>query len=223
MRTAWFTALTLLTVMLTVAAPAIAQTPWTVEGLVTVSHFQQQVKAEVGDPRGERLVYEYEFGVMASGLYRLLPYLSAGAFARADAGRREAARFDGFAPDGTTQVAGRVGGPYTEFWAGPMLRGHWRRVSLDVGYALIGVRSDDGRPDLPNESGATSGAFSTHPTIAWLVSAGGSIPLIERLDLALRLEYRGRYYHRRGGEPLASNIDHGTQSIAPMVGVSWRP
>jgi hypothetical protein len=47
------------------------------------------------------------------------------------------------------------------------------------------------------------------------VAAGGGIPVAERLDLAIHLEYRGRYYHLRGGEPLADNIDQARRASCP--------
>ncbi|HXG38535.1 MAG TPA: hypothetical protein VNL36_07180, partial [Bacteroidota bacterium] len=53
-----------------------AQELWRVEGGVTFRHFQQQVKAEVGQPRGDRLVNEFELGALLSGTYRVHEYLS---------------------------------------------------------------------------------------------------------------------------------------------------
>ncbi len=43
---------------------------------------------------------------------------------------------------------------------------------------------------------------------------------MDPLQLALRLEYRVRYYDRRD-EALTDELVHGTQEYAPFVGISW--
>lgn len=193
-----------------------------IDGGLILSHFQQQVKQDVGDPRGERLVYEYEFGLLLAGRYRFNDYFSAGLFLRNDVGKREAARYDGFDDDGKTKVTNQLGGNYTEFWFGPLVMVNWKQIFFEIGYGLIGIRSDDGRDDIPSNSGDTGSSFTTNPLISWLISVGGFVPLSDDLDLLLELEYRNRYYNERGGEPLTSDIDHGTQSISPIIGVSWK-
>jgi hypothetical protein len=193
-----------------------------IDGGLILSHFQQQVKQDVGDPRGERLVYEYEFGLLLEGRYRFNDYFSAGLFLRTDVGKREAARYDGFDDDGKTKVANQVGGNYTEFWFGPIVMINYKQIFLGIGYGLVGIRSDDGRDDIPSNSGDTESSFTTNPLISWLISVGGLVPLTDNLDLLLELEYRNRYYNERGGEPLTNDIDHGTQSISPIIGVSWK-
>ena len=198
------------------------QMPWRIEGGVTFRHFQQQVKAEVGQPRGDRLVNEFELGALVSGLYELHEYVAVGAFLRVDRGERLAARFDGFDADGTTKTRDAVGGAYSELWFGPFIQVRWKQLSLDLGYAPIGVRDDMARIDVPSASGETDGTFSLHPTIAWIISLGANIPVSESFDVILKAEYRPRYYSKRGGEPLLGNIEHGTQSIAPLLGIGWR-
>ena len=98
----------------------------------------------------------------------------------------------------------------------------WKQFSLDVGYAPIGIRSDDARTDLPSTSGNTSDSFETHPTIAWLIALGGTIPIGSTLDIFIKVEYRVRYYNKRSGENLEGDINLGTQSIAPIIGVAWQ-
>jgi hypothetical protein len=39
----------------------------------------------------------------------------------------------------------------------------------------------------------------------------------------IKIEYRLRYYNERNGEPLINNVEHGTQSISPIVGVTFSP
>ena len=200
---------------------AQSDSPFFIDGGLIISHFQQQVKQEVGDPRGERLVYEYELGLMVTGRYSFNEYISAGLFLRTDFGKREAALFDGFDDEGKTVVKNNLGGDYTEVWFGPKISFYWKQIFAEFGYGMVGIRSDDGRNDLPSTTGNTSGSFTTTPSIAWLITFGGLIPLFEDLNILLSLEYRLRYYDERGGNPLTDNIEHGTQSISPIIGVSW--
>jgi hypothetical protein len=54
-----------------------------------------------------------------------------------------------------------------------------------------------------------------------LISLGANVPITESLEIILKAEYRPRYYSKRGGEPIVGNIEHGTQSIAPLIGLAW--
>jgi hypothetical protein len=193
----------------------------TIEGGFVFTHFQQQIKANIGDPRGQRLVEENMFGLILSGTYAIHRMFALGAYAHFDRGKRALARFDGFDDEGKTQVRDYIGGYYTEFWFGPLAQFRWRTLTVEAGYALVGSRKDDGRSDIPTENGSTEGAFSTHPTIAWMFSLGAGVPLHANLDLTVKIQYRARYYHRRGGERLIDDIDHGTQSIVPLIGLAW--
>ena len=205
------------------AAPLSAQgADWRVEAGVTFSHFQQQVKQEVGDKRGDRLVDETQLGLYLSGTYRLHDNIAVGLFLEADRGNRHNARFAGFDEEGTTQIDNLVGGHYTEFWFGPLVQFRWRQLFLDAGYGLVGIRSDDARTDLSSTTGDTESALTTHPLIAGLIAIGANIPIVGRLDAVLKAEYRFRYYTGRDGNPLAGDIEHGTQSIAPVLGVAYR-
>ena len=197
-------------------------TSWRIEGGITISHFQQQVKSSIGGPKGDELINNFEFGLIATAAYEFNEYFSAGIFTRFDTGERNMASFDGFDAEGRTKVKDKIGGSYTEFWIGPMISGMWKQFSLDVGYAPIGIRSDDARTDLPSTSGNTSDSFETHPTIAWLIALGGTIPIGSTLDIFIKVEYRVRYYNKRSGENLEGDINLGTQSIAPIIGVAWQ-
>ena len=216
------TALLYFLILVPAAVCAQELSAWRLEGGVTFRHFQQQVKAEVGQPRGDRLVNEFEIGLLASGMYQLHEYLAVGAFLRVDRGERLAARFDGFDADGTTKTRDAIGGLYSELWLGPFVQLRWKQLSLDLGYAPIGLRDDRARSDIPSVSGDTEGTFSLHPTIAWMISLGANVPISESLDIILKAEYRPRYYSMRGGEAIIGDIEHGTQSIAPLIGVGWR-
>lgn len=189
---------------------------------LTVSRFEQQVKTEVGTEPGQRLVEETQIGLLHLLTYRFWGPLSAGGYLQVDRGERQAARFAGFDADGKTVVAEEVGGAYTELWMGPLIRAEWRAAFVEVGYGALGARHDDARTDLPTTNGDTNGALRTHPTIAWLFTIGGTLPVTEDLGVALRLEYRIRYYVRRGSSPLADDVVHGTQNVTPFAGVAWR-
>jgi hypothetical protein len=195
---------------------------WRVEGGVTISHFQQQVKRAVGDVRGQRLVNEFHLGLALSGGYRIHEYIHAGMFVRADRGERYLARFNGFDAQGRTQTKDGIGGTYSELWIGLLLQLQWKQLSLDLGYAPYGSRLDNARGDIPNDDGITDGAFSLHPTIAWLISLGGNFSLVDNLDAVIKIEYRPRYYSKRGGVTLLNDIEHGTQSIVPVFGIAYR-
>ncbi|MFO7448347.1 MAG: hypothetical protein R6W90_18450 [Ignavibacteriaceae bacterium] len=193
---------------------------WRTEAGILVTHFQQQVKPKVGEPRGERLVNEFQLGLLLSGTYSFTDYFAAGLFLRIDRGERAAAVFDRF-EDGKAVTESEVGGVYNEFWFGPLLQFRWKLLSAEIGYALVGIRDDDGRRDIPSATGNNSDAFTTLPAIAWLFSIGGNFPVMDNFDIIIKIEYRNRYYNERGGEPLVNDIEHGTQSISPVFGVGW--
>jgi hypothetical protein len=205
------------------AATAEAGERWRVDLAGHLRHFQQQVKTEVGAVRGERLVLETEVGLGLAGSYDVTEWLAAGAFVRADLGTRRAGQFSGIDDQGRTVVDPAVGGPYRELWLGPQVRGQWRMLFAELGYGLVTLRRDDARADLARADGTASGAFSTIPSVRWLVAAGASVELQDTLDLSLRLEWRIRYYDTRGGQPLADDLIHGTQGWHPTVGLTWRP
>lgn len=208
----------------TLALTASAQvTPWTIDAGLTFSHFQQQVKAEVGNPRGERLVNELQFGVMALGTFNVWKYLDAGVFVQFDRGNRHAARFDGFDPmSGKTVTTGKIGGNFSEWWAGPMVRLQWKEVFGEFGYGLFGFRNDDARTDIKSSTGDSTGALQFNPSIAWYASLGGAVGITEDVDLVFRMEFRLRYYEKRDGNPFQDGLEHGTQNITPFFGVRWR-
>lgn len=151
----------------------------------------------------------------------MLPWAHLGVFLRWDVGAREAGRFAGFnTATGKTVVEGEVGGGFQELWLGPTVRFAWRMLWAEVGYGAVGLRWDDAREDLRDASGDAQGALKTHPGIAWVFGVGGLVALTDGLDLSLRLEYRIRYYNRRGSA-LADQIVHGTQNYSPLIGVRW--
>ncbi len=207
-----------------IATPLWGQTehPWRTEGGITFSHFQQQVKQEIGGTQGERLVNETSLGVLLSGSYAILDWLEGGLYIRTDIGERSAGRFAGFDSLGSTEVTGQVGGSFSEFWAGPFVRASWKSLSAEIGYGAVGLRSDDARTDLPSASGDTASTFTTSPVVAWMIALGANVPITTNLDLFVKAEYRVRYYVERGGEDILTGIEHGTQSIAPVIGIGYR-
>ncbi|MEX1140220.1 MAG: hypothetical protein WEB33_12770 [Bacteroidota bacterium] len=215
----------LIVYMLIVVFTAASQTQesWDIDAGFTFSHFQQQVKAEIGDERGERLVNELEVGVMALGTYRVWRFVSAGIFLQYDRGNRHAARFSGFeVATGKTVTMDKIGGNYNEFWAGPVLRVHWKELFGEFGYGLLGSRNDDARSDLKSSTGDSTGTLELMPAVAFYASLGGAFTILERLDLVVRMEYRLRYYDKRAGNPFQASIEHGTQNITPFIGLRFR-
>ena len=190
---------------------------------MSLSRFEQQVKSEVGGVAGERLVMESQLGFAAMASYRVWGPLSLGLFVQYDLGERAAGKFEGFDSDGKTVIGNESGGSFQEFWAGPLLRVQWRTLFFEWAYGAFGIRTDNARDDLPDVDGSTSSALRTSPTIAWLMALGGGVPVTDSLQVVLRLEYRIRYYDRRGSGALKDDIVHGTQNFTPFVGVAWIP
>lgn len=199
--------------------------PISLQAGLSFSRFEQQIKPEIGTPRGERLVNETSLGLGLNAGYKLWKYLSAGLYLRYDQGIRESARFSHFDSLQKAVVVQNNGGTFSEFWAGPFLRAEWKQLQLDFGYGLIGLRKDEGRDDIPSNTGSSSGNFSVNPNVAYLFALGGHFPInsSESLSLLVKLEWRIRYYKQRGGDPLFGNAEHGTQNFTPFIGVHWRP
>ncbi|KAA3611218.1 MAG: hypothetical protein D8M58_14700 [Calditrichaeota bacterium] len=195
---------------------------WLIDSGLTFNHYQAQIKAEVGDPRGERLANIFELGINVIGSYKWNKWFATGLFFRADRGQRDLAKFNGFDDSGKTTIKDKVGGTYSELWIGPVIHAYWKQLTLELGYAAFGIRKDNGRRDIPNSSGETKGSFTLNPKVAWMVNVGGFIPLSDNIDASLKIEYRGRYYLKRDGKKLLDNIDHGTQSIVPVIGLRLR-
>ena len=189
----------------------------------TFSRIEQQAKTEVGAPRGERLVEDTELGTHLTVTYEFGQHFAAGLFGQFDIGARRAGRFAGFDDSGETTLVDKSGGRFSELWIGPIIRGKYRFAFAELGYGLATFRRDRGRTDLPTSSGDTGSAFRTLPTVSWSMSIGAQFPVTETLDVSARLNWRIRYYDRRGSGPLADDIVHGTQSFQPFLGMVWHP
>lgn len=187
----------------------------------TFTHFEQQIKTEIGGTKGELLIADTEFTAQFIGLYRLSPIFSAGWYVQEDIGNRENAQFDSFDEKGATKVVNLQGGRFTEFWTGPIVRAQYSFAFAEVGYGLVGFRNDKARTAILNKDGEANGDFTTSPTVAWLGSVGFQGSLTEYLNLQVKLQYRVRYYNKKGGVELAQEAVHGTQNLTPMVGFSY--
>ena len=194
---------------------------WELHSGLTFSHFEQQVKKEIGGVKGTLLVDETNFSTLISGGYRILDFLSAGLYIRYDVGKRFNGTFKSFDSQNKAVIEPRLGGSYSEFWSGPYLKLHYKGLFVSGGYGLIGLRTDDARTDLPSSSGATSGSFSTHPVIAMVFHLGGEVDISQRVAILFALEYRVRYYNERDGTKLKDEVLFGTQNYSPMVGVKY--
>ncbi|MGK0360658.1 MAG: hypothetical protein ACI9U2_002971 [Bradymonadia bacterium] len=214
-----------LIVLALIATPAYAHAEETLrlDLALTYDRFEQQVKSEIGGARGERLVEESFFGLQGAGTWRVWGPIALGWYAQLDSGARNAGRFVGLDADNMTVTEGQVGGDFTEFWTGPLVRASWRGLFVELGYGVLGLRDDDARGDLRDENGGTDDALRTTPTVAWMLGFGGAIEVHEGVDVVLRAQYRVRYYNRRGDTPLENELVHGTQNFTPFFGVAWRP
>ncbi|MEZ4398830.1 MAG: hypothetical protein R3B06_02335 [Kofleriaceae bacterium] len=204
------------------AAPAAAE-PVRIDGSLGFTNIQQQAKVEVGAARGERLVEHTAVTVSGTGAYQLHRHLAAVAFVDVDAGTRRAGELAGFDAQGRATIDPAVGGSFAEVWAGVGLRAQYKAAFLDVGYAAFARRWDGGRDDLPNTAGATDGAFAPILSVRWAAALGAAVRITDQLDLAVRLQWRIRYYDERGGAPLAGGVVHGTQEFRPLIGLAWHP
>src|SRR5690606_12105587 len=83
---------------------------WRLDGGLTFSHFEQQIKTEIGGARGDRLVTDSEFGLNLFATFNPIPYLGLGVFTQLDIGTRRAAAFSGVDDQGRTVTSGEVGG-----------------------------------------------------------------------------------------------------------------
>lgn len=196
--------------------------PLAVEVGMNLYHFQQQIKQEVGDERGQRLVEETVIGFALQLRYPLLPWLEAGIFVNYDFGTRRSARFVGFDSTGKTITSSNLGGDFNEIWFGPLLRCSWKQLFLETGYAVVGSRSDDGRTDILSTSGDSTSSLSLKPGIAWLLGIGGKLSITDDISAVIKIEYRFRYYSKRNGEEFIDGIEHGTQSVAPYIGIMYQ-
>lgn len=53
---------------------------WLLDLGLTFNHYQAQVKAEVGDPRGQRLTNNFELGINVVGSYKWNKWIATGIF-----------------------------------------------------------------------------------------------------------------------------------------------
>jgi len=198
--------------------------PWELERVrlgasLTYSSFEQQVKAEVGGTAVQPLVVDRAFGLHVTATANLWRFFRLGIFVQLDAGKRSFGRYEGLT-DGEPEVTQLAGGRYWEVWLGPLLRFQWRFLAAEIGYGLVGARRDRARSDLPAE-GAAEDPFRTSPRIAWHLALAAYAPLLEGLDLVIRVQYRIRYYDRRAGLSLDEGVVHGTQNLTPTIGLAW--
>ena len=218
----------LIPILMLIASPALADDTWTnaederwrVEGALTFNRFEQQVKSEIGGMAVDPVVEESSFGLAFTATYNIWRFFRLGLYAQLDAGNRSAGRFTGLDADGNPIVASE-GGRFVELWLGPVLRVQWRGLFGEFAYGALGIRRDRARDDLPDEDGEVDGLFRVSPRVAWSFGVGAFVPVHRNVDVVLRIQYRVRYYDQRGGSALANDVVHGTQNLAPFLGVAW--
>ena len=122
------------------------------------------------------------------GAYKFKEVFAAGFFLQYDTGTRNTARFSGLT-NGKVQIIEKRGGAFTELWIGPYFSVSWKSLFAEIGYALIGTRTDAARDDLPSTTGNLTSAFETSPTVAWILALGGSIPIETDFDVVFRKNF----------------------------------
>jgi len=187
----------------------------------TLSMFQQQVKPEIGDERGERLTYDYGIGLDMWSYYRINEYLAIGAFLRYDIGRNQAASLDSISADGKAVTQGNIEGDFSEIWVGPRIWIGYEGLFSEFGWGIYGTRFDGSRSDIPDENGDSSSNLDLNPSVAMLLTFGYETEIAPDLFILGKLEWRIRYYDGREGIPLSGNIEHGTMNISPFLGFRY--
>jgi hypothetical protein len=188
----------------------------------TVNMFQQQVKPEIGDERGERLTFDYGLGLDIYGYYMINEYIEVGAFIRYDNGSNRAAMFDSISPTGTAVTSGTIEGDNNEFWIGPRLLIRYEGLFGEFGWGVWGMRNDESRTDIPDKNGNTDNALDLNPAFAMQINLGYELRLSKNWGAFAKLEWRLRYYDGRAGEPLFDEIEHGTMNLNPFIGINYR-
>ncbi len=186
------------------------------------SHFEQQIKTKIGGVKGDLLTANTELNLQLMGIYKIWKFIHAGWYFQYDVGNRENAQFDGFDALGAAQVVNLQGGAFREFWTGPVIRAQYKLAFLELGYGLLGTRSDDARNDILNSLGNSEGNFSTDPAVAWFLGIGAEVKLWKSLSLLIKAQYRVRYYDSKDGSVLDQDAVHGTQNFAPLLGLSYK-
>lgn len=179
---------------------------------------QRQIE---GPNRDDRLVDDGGLSTLLTVTYAPLEWLEAGIYLHFDVGSTRAAKFSRPDAQGETVETDVVEGSYWELWTVLIARARYGPAFLELGWAPLMLREDDVRDDLPNASGEIDGVFVGSRSVAFLLGIGGRVPLAERLDLTLRLEFRIRYLVERGGEALADEEEFGQMALWPYVGLGY--
>ena len=170
---------------------------WRVDTGIAFNISLEQVKDDNG-ASGGRLFQSVQYGFFGMTTYRLLSWFEAGLFTHVERGVRSAANLGPNDASGAPTIVDKVGGSYTQFWIGPTVRAFWKTLFLELSYIAYGIRWDSARSDIPNTSGDGASTFRISPSVAYLITFGGGVPITDTLQAVLRLEYRILYYDRRG-------------------------
>ena len=186
------------------------------------NRFEQQIKNKVGGEKGDLLTEDNEVSIHLGFEYLFKEHWRFGLFLRFDNGTRELGEYGGINADTKPNIVNKTGGTFSELWLGPYAGYRYSIFAVDLGYGLLGLRDDAARDDIKDFNKPSGGYFETSLSVAWFISAGITAPLLDNLDLSLRLEYRIRYYELFSGEELVDSVAHGTQDITPFFGVHWK-
>lgn len=194
--------------------------PWAFSPSLAFAVTAEQLKNDQGQSGG-RLFQNTQIGLLITGTRTVVSFFDAGLFFFVEKGIKSSATYAGVDGSGVPTVTELSEGNYSQLWLGPLIRGNWKFLFLELGYVLVGKRQDSQRANVPSTTGDSTSAFSSDPLRAWLITLGGRFALSEGLDFILRIEYRHLYYRSRGGNPLINDLKYGTQAIRPHLGLSW--
>jgi hypothetical protein len=180
---------------------------------------EQQIE---GPGRDDKITQDLGLATRLSAAYLLNAFFEAGLLCQVDAGRVRRALYGRPDASGAAPVEQLVEGSWWELWLVVLVRGRYGPVFAEVGWAPLILRSDEVRADLPNVAGETEGLLVGSRSVAWMLAAGAFVPLTERLDLSLSLQFRIRYLVARGGRPLANAEESGQMTLWPFLGLSYR-
>lgn len=191
---------------------------WHLEAALFPMLLEQQIE---GTNRDDRLTQDATLAAAVTFGFAPLEWFEPALWVQFDVGRVRRAVFS--RPDdlGMTREEQLVEGAFWEMWIAFLARGRLGPGFVEAGWAPLILRHDDVRSDLPNDKGDTDGVFEGSRAVAFILAGGASIPVLDNLDITLRLQFRIRYLVSRGGEPLDDDEETGQMAIYPFAGAHY--
>ena len=180
---------------------------------------EQQIE---GPNRDDKLTQDSTFSTAFTFSYAPLEWLEPAIWFQFDVGNVSRTVYGRPDAEGVAAVDRQIDGAFWEMWIAFMARGRLGYGFLELGWAPLMLRMDEVREeDLPNERGESDGIFEGSRAVAFMLAGGGSFPVLDNLDVTLRLQFRIRYLVSRGGEPLADEEETGQMAMYPYMGAHY--